>query len=120
MATTLPLPLLEVESNSSETFPVENPATGETLAHLPRMGAEETQSAIERASAALPAWRARLAEGRARHLPRRGGARKGSRPHSPPLVRCNAGARERALGAPDAGAGQADRRVARGGALRSL
>jgi succinate-semialdehyde dehydrogenase/glutarate-semialdehyde dehydrogenase len=70
MATTLPLPLLEVESNSSETFPVENPATGETLAHLPRMGAEETQRAIERASAALPAWRARLAKDRARILRR--------------------------------------------------
>jgi succinate-semialdehyde dehydrogenase/glutarate-semialdehyde dehydrogenase len=70
MATTLPLPLLELESNSSETFAVENPATGETLAHLPRMGAEETQRAIERASAALPAWRARLAKDRARILRR--------------------------------------------------
>src|SRR3954452_12580760 len=70
MATTLPLPLLELESNSSETFAVENPATGETLAHLPRMGAEETKRALERANAALPAWRARLAKDRARILRR--------------------------------------------------
>src|SRR4051812_27093499 len=70
MATTLPLPLLEVESNSSETFPVENPATGETLAELPRMGTGETRRAIERATAALPAWRALLAKDRARILRR--------------------------------------------------
>jgi succinate-semialdehyde dehydrogenase/glutarate-semialdehyde dehydrogenase len=70
MATTLPLPLLELESDSSETFAVENPATGETLAHLPRMGADETRRALERASAALPAWRARLAKDRARILRR--------------------------------------------------
>jgi succinate-semialdehyde dehydrogenase/glutarate-semialdehyde dehydrogenase len=70
MATTLPLPLLELESDSSETFAVENPATGETLAHLPRMGTDETRRAIERASAALPAWRALLAKDRARILRR--------------------------------------------------
>jgi succinate-semialdehyde dehydrogenase/glutarate-semialdehyde dehydrogenase len=70
MATTLPLPLLELEGDSSETFAVENPATGETLAHLPRMGADETRRALERASAALPAWRALLAKDRARILRR--------------------------------------------------
>jgi succinate-semialdehyde dehydrogenase/glutarate-semialdehyde dehydrogenase len=70
MATTLPLALLDLESDSSETFAVENPATGETLAHLPRMGADETRRAIERANAALPAWRALLAEDRARILRR--------------------------------------------------
>jgi acyl-CoA reductase-like NAD-dependent aldehyde dehydrogenase len=66
MATTLPLALLELEGDSSETFAVANPATGETLAHLPRMGADETRRAIERANAALPAWRALLAKDRAR------------------------------------------------------
>src|SRR4051794_4900290 len=70
MATTLPLPLLELESDSSETFAVENPATGETLAHLPRMGTDETRRAIARAAAALPAWRALLAKDRARILRR--------------------------------------------------
>src|SRR3954451_14954200 len=70
MATTLPLPLLELESDSSDTFAVENPATGETLAHLPRMGTDETRRAIERATAALPAWRALLAKDRARILRR--------------------------------------------------
>src|SRR4051812_37776805 len=70
MATTLPLPLLELESHSTETFAVENPATGETLAHLPRMGTDETRRAIARAAAALPAWRALLAKDRARILRR--------------------------------------------------
>jgi succinate-semialdehyde dehydrogenase/glutarate-semialdehyde dehydrogenase len=70
MATTLPLPLLELESDSSETFAVENPATGETLAHLPRMGTHETRRAIERATAALPGWRGLLARDRARILRR--------------------------------------------------
>jgi len=70
MATTLPLPLLELEADSSETFPVENPATGETIAHLPRMGVEDTRRAIHRAEQALPAWRACLAKDRARILRR--------------------------------------------------
>jgi succinate-semialdehyde dehydrogenase/glutarate-semialdehyde dehydrogenase len=70
MATTLPLPLLELEADSSETFPVENPATAETIAHLPRMGVEDTRRAIRRAEQALPAWRARLAKDRARILRR--------------------------------------------------
>ena len=70
MATALDVPLLELESDSGETFPVENPATGETLAELPRMGAAETRRAIERAAAAQPTWRALLAKDRARILRR--------------------------------------------------
>jgi succinate-semialdehyde dehydrogenase / glutarate-semialdehyde dehydrogenase len=54
----------------SDTFAVTNPATGETLDELPRMGAEETARAIERAEAALPGWRALLAKDRARILRR--------------------------------------------------
>jgi len=54
MATTAQMPLLELESDSGETFPVENPATGETIAQVPRMGAAETRRAIERAEAAQP------------------------------------------------------------------
>jgi hypothetical protein len=39
---TVDLPLLALESDSGETFPVENPATGETIAEVPRMGKAET------------------------------------------------------------------------------
>jgi succinate-semialdehyde dehydrogenase / glutarate-semialdehyde dehydrogenase len=54
----------------SATFAVTNPATGEILEELPRMGADETARAIERAEAALPGWRALLAKDRARILRR--------------------------------------------------
>src|SRR5436309_6290120 len=70
VATTARIPLLELESDSGETFPVDNPATGETIAQLPRMGAAETRRAIARAEAALPAWRSLLARDRARILRR--------------------------------------------------
>ncbi len=37
-------------------IPVENPATGETIAHVPDMGASEIRELVERARAAQPAW----------------------------------------------------------------
>jgi succinate-semialdehyde dehydrogenase / glutarate-semialdehyde dehydrogenase len=70
MATSLGIPLLELESDSGETFPVLDPATGETIAEVPRMGAAETRRAIARAEEALPAWRSLLAKDRARILRR--------------------------------------------------
>ncbi len=70
VTTAADLPFLELESDSGETFPVENPATGETIAELPRMGAAETRRAIGRAEAALPRWRSMLARDRARILRR--------------------------------------------------
>jgi succinate-semialdehyde dehydrogenase / glutarate-semialdehyde dehydrogenase len=70
MSTAVTVPLLELEADSSETFPVENPATGETLAELPRMGPAETRRAIDRAAAAQPRWRSLLAKDRARLLRR--------------------------------------------------
>ena len=70
MTQTVDLPLLEVESDSGATFAVENPATGETLAEVPRMGEAETARALRAAEAALPAWRSRLAKDRARVLRR--------------------------------------------------
>ena len=70
MAATVDQPLLEIASDSGETFPVENPATGETIANVPRMGAAETKRAIARAEEALPAWRSMLAKDRARILRR--------------------------------------------------
>jgi succinate-semialdehyde dehydrogenase / glutarate-semialdehyde dehydrogenase len=70
MAATVDVPLLQLESDSGETFPVENPATGETIAHVPRMGVAETRRAIARAAEALPKWRAMVAKDRARILRR--------------------------------------------------
>ena len=52
-------------ADSGATFPVTNPATGETLAHVPRMGAGETRRAIAAAQRALPGWRGLLAKERA-------------------------------------------------------
>ena len=70
MASTVDMPLLELAADSGETYPVDNPATGETIAHVPRMGAAETRRAIARAEEALPGWRSMLAKDRARILRR--------------------------------------------------
>src|SRR4029079_8134317 len=59
-----------VDADSGETFPVTNPATGEELAHVPRMGAAETRRALEAAEAAFPGWRGRTAADRARTMRR--------------------------------------------------
>jgi len=59
-----------VDADSGETFPVIDPATGETIAEVPRMGAAETRRAIEAAQRALPAWKHRTAKERARILRR--------------------------------------------------
>ena len=42
-----------VDAISRGTIPVNNPATGETLGTVPKMGAEETRRAIEAADRAL-------------------------------------------------------------------
>src|SRR6187397_1402233 len=57
-----------VDALNRGTIPVTNPATGETLGTVPRMGAEETRQAIEAADKALPEWRARTAKERAQVL----------------------------------------------------
>ena len=57
-------------ADSSRTFPVINPATGEQLATVPDAGAGETRRAIEAARVAQPAWRARTAGERAKVLRR--------------------------------------------------
>lgn len=48
-------------ADSGATIPVTDPATGEQLGTVPRMGAAETARAVAAAEAALPAWRARTA-----------------------------------------------------------
>ncbi len=47
-------------------IPVENPATGETIAHVPDLGAEQVAEMAARARAAQPEWEAYGFEGRAR------------------------------------------------------
>src|SRR5918996_6009694 len=49
---------------SGNTIPVENPATGEIIAHVPDMSAEEVAGLVARARAAQPAWEALGFEGR--------------------------------------------------------
>jgi succinate-semialdehyde dehydrogenase / glutarate-semialdehyde dehydrogenase len=53
------------QAESHLTFTVTNPATGETIAHVPNMGSLETARAITAAEKALPAWRALTAKNRA-------------------------------------------------------
>lgn len=57
-----------VPADSGQRINVINPATGETLGSIPRMGAAETRRAIEGAERALPAWRALTAKERAARL----------------------------------------------------
>jgi succinate-semialdehyde dehydrogenase/glutarate-semialdehyde dehydrogenase len=59
-----------VDADEGDTFEVVNPATGEAIASVPRVGAAETRRAIEAAQEALPGWRATLARERARILRR--------------------------------------------------
>src|SRR6202030_2758759 len=57
-----------VDALNRGTIPVTNPATGETLGTVPRMGAEETRQAIEAADRELPGWRGKTAKERAQIL----------------------------------------------------
>ena len=59
-----------VDADSGQTIAVNNPATGEALGTVPRMGSAETRRAIEAANRALPAWRALTAKERAQKLRR--------------------------------------------------
>jgi succinate-semialdehyde dehydrogenase/glutarate-semialdehyde dehydrogenase len=59
-----------VDADSGETFPVVNPATGDVITEVPRMGGAETRRALAAAERALPAWKHRPARERARTLRR--------------------------------------------------
>lgn len=52
-------------ADNGATIEVVNPANGEQLGTVPKMGAAETRRAIEAANAALPAWRSKTAKERA-------------------------------------------------------
>src|SRR5437588_3539213 len=54
-----------VDADSRNTIAVHNPATGDELGTVPRMGAAEAKRAIEAAERAWPAWRAKTAKERA-------------------------------------------------------
>ena len=54
-----------VDADTGATVEVTNPATGETIGTVPRLGADETRRAIEAANAAYPAWRGKTAKERA-------------------------------------------------------
>jgi succinate-semialdehyde dehydrogenase/glutarate-semialdehyde dehydrogenase len=56
------------DADDGGTLAVTDPATGESIATVPMMGAAETQRAIAAAAAALPAWRAQTAGARAKIL----------------------------------------------------
>lgn len=43
-------------SGSAGQIPVENPATGEVIAHVPDLGPDEVKRCVERARAAQPGW----------------------------------------------------------------
>src|SRR5258705_1170760 len=59
-----------VDAYDRATIPVKDPAAGETLGTVPKMGAEEPRRAIEAANKALPAWRSKTAKERAQILRR--------------------------------------------------
>src|SRR5882757_3690507 len=59
-----------VDAYDRATIPVKDPASGEMLGTVPKMGAEETRRAIEAANKALPAWRGKTAKERAQILRR--------------------------------------------------
>ena len=93
-----------VNARSNATINVDNPATGEIVGTVPKLGAAETRDAIEAAERALPAWRKKTAKERAAVL------RKWfdlMLQHQDDLAQAD-----------DRGAGQAARRVERRGGLR--
>lgn len=59
-----------IGADSGRTFPVTDPATGQLVAEVPRMGATETRRAIRGADEAWPGWRAKAAKQRAAILRR--------------------------------------------------
>src|SRR3546814_17488235 len=58
------------DADSGAVIEVTNPARGEVLGTIPKMGAAETRRAIAAAEKAWPAWRKLLAQARAHILPK--------------------------------------------------
>ncbi len=53
-----------IDADHAKSFPVVNPATGETIAEVPELGVAETRRAIEAAQRAFGPWRARTGKER--------------------------------------------------------
>src|SRR4051812_41754251 len=58
------------EATAAKEFAVENPATGEVIAHCPDLGPEDVAAMAKRGREVQPAWDALGFEGRARVLSR--------------------------------------------------
>jgi succinate-semialdehyde dehydrogenase/glutarate-semialdehyde dehydrogenase len=58
------------DADDGTTLPVTNPATGQLIGTVPKLGAAEARRAVEAASAAWPVWRKRTAKERAAVLRR--------------------------------------------------
>lgn len=54
--------------DGTDQLEIDNPATGEVIARVPKLGATETEQAIESASVALSGWRQLTTKQRARYL----------------------------------------------------
>src|SRR5262245_18677980 len=54
-----------IASAGGSSIPVDDPATGEIIGHVPKLGRTETKAAIDAAASAYPAWRARTGKERA-------------------------------------------------------
>ncbi len=59
-----------LDADNQAVLEVNNPATGEVIGSVPRMGVAETRRAVEAAQVALPAWRALTAKERSAKLRR--------------------------------------------------
>src|SRR5215210_6446775 len=65
MSTVEQQPAAAQNGHGASTIPVENPATGETIAHVPDLNAEQVAELAQRARTAQPGWEALGFEGRA-------------------------------------------------------
>lgn len=63
---TIESPVAATNGSGAGQIPVENPATGQVIAHVPDMSAEEVASLVAQAREAQPAWEALGFEGRAK------------------------------------------------------
>src|SRR5436190_726559 len=54
-----------IAAGAAGSIAVDDPATGEVIGSVPKLGRAETRQAIDAAAAALPGWRARTAKERA-------------------------------------------------------
>jgi succinate-semialdehyde dehydrogenase/glutarate-semialdehyde dehydrogenase len=59
-----------IDAQGRPTIDVDNPATGEVIGVVPRLGRAETRQAIDAAARAFPLWRCRTAKERAQALRR--------------------------------------------------